>query len=149
VDKIANNGQIRAMEVRDIPEVMKIESEQGVSSWTAPKFESALRAGDSGVVIESDDSLIGFILVKTISGVCEILTIGVSPDVRRQGIGVVLLEYVLRDVDEAILEVRRSNAAAIGLYERMGFTECGVRKGYYNNGGEDAIVMKKSASSRT
>lgn len=82
------------------------------------------------------------------SGQAEVMTIAVRPDSWSRGIGSLLLSAMLeeaeaRDCGEVFLEVRADNDRAHGLYRRRGFTEIGVRKGYYQPSGTDAIVMRK------
>ena len=77
----------------------------------------------------------------------EILIFGVHPEVRRQGIGQALLEHMRQILETSgcraiFLEVRKSNVAAISLYQRFGFRETGMRKSYYADNGEDALVMR-------
>ena len=73
------------------------------------------------------------------------MNVAVDPDVRRTGVATALLEALLRRVGDAearfTLEVRRSNAGAIELYERFGFRSAGVRRRYYQDNGEDAVIM--------
>lgn len=82
------------------------------------------------------------------SGQAEVMTIAVRPDAWGHGIGSRMLSAMLdeakaRDCGEVFLEVRADNDRAHGLYLRRGFTEIGVRKGYYQPSGTDAIVMRK------
>ena len=72
------------------------------------------------------------------------MNVAVDPDLRRRGIATALLSHVLERVHpdaQLTLEVRRSNAGAITLYESFGFRSAGVRRRYYQDNGEDAIVM--------
>jgi ribosomal-protein-alanine N-acetyltransferase len=78
----------------------------------------------------------------------DVLTIAVHPDCWGRGIGSLLLGTLIdearrRGCDEVFLEVRADNDRAHGLYQRRGFTEIGVRRGYYQPSGTDAIVMRK------
>jgi ribosomal-protein-alanine N-acetyltransferase len=79
----------------------------------------------------------------------QINTIAVRPELRRRGLARMLLEHVLRDAaargaTRVLLEVRRSNVAAIKLYEDMGFSTESVRAGYYPNPPEDALVLTRA-----
>ena len=88
----------------------------------------------------------GFILARATAGEAEILTLAVAPSARRQGLGSALVvaaaerAYVL-DAETMFLEVGRENQAARALYERLGFSSVGTRKGYYA-GGEDALILR-------
>ncbi len=91
-------------------------------------------------------SLAGFALLRCFDD-AELIRIAVEPGLRRQGIGEQLLNDLLqevkkRDIHDIFLEVRSSNEAAIGLYTKAGFVNAGIRKGYYSNPAEDAIIMR-------
>jgi [ribosomal protein S18]-alanine N-acetyltransferase len=74
----------------------------------------------------------------------EILNIAVDPEWRRRGVGSALLNAVIeRARGEIFLEVAEPNTAAISLYRKLGWTDAGVRPGYYNDGTVNAVVMKK------
>ena len=90
----------------------------------------------------------GYIGVFVVCESCFVSNIVVHPDFRRQGIGTALLKMAALTADamstEFIsLEVRKSNDAAIALYEKMGFEEMGLRKNFYRNPTEDALIMTK------
>lgn len=81
-----------------------------------------------------------------VSGEVQIMNVATAPDVRRRGYGRALLDDVVRAAAgrarSLVLEVRRTNEAAIALYERMGFERIGIRPRYYADDGEDALVMR-------
>ena len=90
--------------------------------------------------------MVGYIGVWKIVDEGHITNVAVSPDYRRMQIGSALLKNMLEiTAEEGIvrhtLEVRTGNEAAIGLYEKFGFETAGVRKGYYEDNGEDALIM--------
>ena len=77
------------------------------------------------------------------------MRVGVLPKYRRQKLGEALVKHMLSDfqtqgVERVFLEVRRSNVPAIALYEKLGFSVLGVRRAYYENPKEDALVMERS-----
>lgn len=93
---------------------------------------------------KEEDRLVGICFLSAVTG--DLLQIGVLPDYRNKGIGKQLLQEALihakeQGVTEVFLEVRVSNSPARRLYERLGFTEISLRKGYYHDG-EDGIVMQ-------
>ena len=100
----------------------------------------------SGICLaaEVDHELAGYMICSRYDTVWHVMNVAVDPDRRRRGIGnaliAALLERVERDA-QLTLEVRRSNTGAITLYERFGFRSAGVRRRYYQDNGEDAIVM--------
>ena len=97
-------------------------------------------------VAELSGRVVGYIGVWKIVDEGHITNVAVSPDYRRMQIGSALLKTMLEiTAEEGIvrhtLEVRTGNEAAIGLYEKFGFETAGVRKGYYEDNGEDALIM--------
>lgn len=90
--------------------------------------------------------LLGFLVVWHVADELHVLSVATAPEARRRGVGRALLDELLRygaanDVRVLVLEVRRSNDAAIGLYRSLGFTVLGVRARYYADNDEDAIEM--------
>ena len=92
---------------------------------------------------------VGYLLAMMIDGEAEILSIGVTPDRQRQGVGKRLLQHFFdhctsREMARVVLEVAEDNVPALGLYRDFGFVEFGRRKGYYKQGNRkiDAIMMK-------
>ena len=97
-------------------------------------------------VSEVDDAVLGFGLLRCFDD-AEVIRIAVDPEARRQGIGRRILDAMLeeahsRDIENVFLEVRSSNEAAIGLYKGAGFAAEGIRKGYYSEPKEDAVIMR-------
>lgn len=113
--------------------------------WSAAEIKS-LADGPHVFVIAQP---LGFVMGQAIAGEAELLTIAVSPQVRRQGLGQSLLaaflaQARLRGADRALLEVAAGNTAAIALYRAAGFADAGRRKGYYHHpdgSREDALVL--------
>jgi ribosomal-protein-alanine N-acetyltransferase len=96
-----------------------------------------------------DQALLGWAGLRVVADTAEILTVGVIPAARRQGIGARLLAMLLdearrRSAVEAFLEVRADNAGAQQLYERARFVKVGIRRGYYEGGRMDAVVMRRA-----
>lgn len=95
-------------------------------------------------------SAVGFVLMRSVAGEAEILTIAVAPSHRRRGIAAALVEEAFRRlyrdrVEAVFLEVDAGNVAALALYRRLGFVKVGERKGYYAHGsvpGATALVMR-------
>lgn len=97
---------------------------------------------------DSDGRLLGWAGILIVGTTADILTVGVVPDARRQGIArqlvaALLAEATRRGVRECFLEVRTDNAAAIELYAGEKFTEVGLRRGYYDGGRADAMVLRR------
>jgi ribosomal-protein-alanine N-acetyltransferase len=99
---------------------------------------------------ESSD-LVGYAIVSRYVDAWHVMNVAVAPEFRRRGIARALLERVFEiTTDDArrgyTLEVRVSNAAAIQLYERLGFEARGIRRAYYTDNREDALIMWREAS---
>lgn len=99
----------------------------------------------------SDGELVAFVVAHAVIDEAHIVNFAVDQKARRRGVGRELLSYLLSDLYKrgvrwVTLEVRRSNRAALGLYEGMGFQEVGVRVGYYPDNQEDALVMSLNLS---
>lgn len=108
--------------------------------WSSLEFESFFeRSGVFAAVAYGPGQVaVGFVLCWIIEDVCDLLSVGVTPDYRREGVGLKLVEYALdtaRDLGakRMMLEVNVRNEAAITLYEGEGFVRDGLRKSYYSN----------------
>jgi len=146
----------RTMRQSDIPEVTAIESRTYDFPWSSGIFRDCLLAGYTSVVLERDDGIIGYGIMSVAAGEAHLLNICIKQDFRRQGVGTMLLQYLLERArrfaaDRIFLEVRPSNEPALSLYERMGFRILGVREGYYKarQGSEDAVVLVYHFGNRT
>ena len=100
------------------------------------------------LVAVEDGTVVGYIGSQSVLGEADMMNVAVHPDHRRKGIAEALVnglsrELKLRDNICLTLEVRDSNAPAIALYEKLGFTQVGLRKNYYRNPKEDARILKK------
>lgn len=102
----------------------------------------------SEIDAESKNRIVGVAGVRNIVGDGEITNVMISPDYRKRGLAYQLLEQLLKEgeqigIRDFTLEVRASNDAAIGLYEKLGFVGEGLRKNFYNHPAEDALIMWK------
>lgn len=107
--------------------------------WAASEFMDLKKSGCE--VVASDQ---GFIVWRCAADECEVITIGVAPESRGQGIATAMLgimEKQLVGIKKIFLEVASDNAAGRKLYENNGYSEIGIRPGYYD--GIDAIIMQK------
>ena len=138
------------LEAKRTPEILEIEQRGYPFPWTERIIHDSFRHGtDCWGVLAGDDSLLAYAFFSMAVGEAHVLNICVDPAVHGQGIGRYLMQYLMQLArDEGctviLLEVRRSNSAARRLYESLGFTTLGVRKGYYPAGEqqrEDALVL--------
>jgi len=119
-------------------------------SWREDEFEDLLEGDGIYGFLAADADPLGVILCRVAVAEMEVLTLGVAPAARRRGVARALMAVALpaaRDLGagEAFLEVAVDNAAAIALYEALGFRKAGLRKAYYNRGPGgfiDALVMR-------
>ncbi len=140
---------MRAMTQADVDAVLAIEQAVQAYPWTRANFDDALDNGYICRVDEADSGEIrGYAVLMPVVDEAELLTIGVAAAQQRRGLGRAILGEMLeaargRNIRRVFLEVCSSNVAAIALYRSAGFSEIGVRRGYYRNAGgsEDAITM--------
>jgi ribosomal-protein-alanine N-acetyltransferase len=133
----------------DLDAVLAIEAASFTSPWTREMYEAELEnTGVSFCYLARDESgtPVGFCSFWRVLDELHINNLAVLPENRRRGVGTALLNFVLElgrslGARRATLEVRRSNDAARQLYERLGFTAAGVRRAYYSNPVEDALVL--------
>ncbi len=121
--------------------------------WSHLEFESFFeRAGVfAAIAYDKKQHAVGFVLCWLIEDQCDLLSMGVLPDNRRDGVGQMLLDYALDnarslDATHMVLEVNINNIAAQTLYEAQGFEKFSIRKGYYTNADgslADAVCMRK------
>lgn len=141
--------KIAKMKKSDVDDVIKIEeSAYGEHHWSKESFLNELSNDLARYYSAYDENgkLAGYAGCWQILEEVHITNIAVSPEFRRQKIGESLLRQIIDDCYKnkakyITLEVRVSNKAAIGLYEKYGFKSLGVRKGYYQNNNEDALIM--------
>ncbi len=139
----------RKMTEADIPRVAKLEKLIFADPWSEKVYRETLALPDVEyvVVLDSDKAeIVGAAGVRNIVGTGEITNVMLLPGYRRQGIGKKMLEELLErgrnlGANDFTLEVRASNATAIGLYESLGFKSAGIRPGFYQNPAEDAVIM--------
>ncbi|MEB3299905.1 MAG: ribosomal protein S18-alanine N-acetyltransferase [Candidatus Sericytochromatia bacterium] len=140
-------GHIRPMAHADIPALLPIEARCFGDHWTVQSFRDELdQACSTYVVVEIDGEIVGYAGFWLILEEAHITTVAVHPDHQGQGLGeqllVALIDAALeREARWMTLEVRVSNTGAQALYRKYGFESLGRRRGYYQNDGEDALVM--------
>jgi ribosomal-protein-alanine N-acetyltransferase len=138
---------IRRLSIGDLPEIETIEQRAYKTPWSRSMFASELAKGTSICLGAFDgDQLVGYIVNSRYVDAWHIMNVAVDPDYQRRGIATRLLErlFELTADDDGrgyTLEVRVSNRDAIRLYEKLGFERHGIRRAYYTDNREDALIM--------
>lgn len=140
--------RIRKMKTTDLKEVLAIEQNLYDFPWTQGIFDDCLAIGYHCWVCEDKDRIFGYAILSIAVDEGHILNLCVDPSAQKKGWASRMLDLLIgiareKEVDTLFLEVRRSNKAAVALYEKFGFNEAGVRKGYYpaKKGREDAKIF--------
>jgi ribosomal-protein-alanine N-acetyltransferase len=138
----------RFMTVADLDAVMALAHRSpGAPHWTRCIYQGAIEQEQSAALVAiAGEALVGFVIANLVLDICELESIVVAPEFRRQKIGAALLDAIIvwsrqRSAQRIELEVRARNMAAIALYERTGFLRQGIRRSYYSDPQEDAVLM--------
>lgn len=134
---------------RDLPEILAIERLSFSQPWTRAMFLEELAKMPPTLYVYRpvpSEPLRGYICFWTVAGELQLVNIAVHPEHRGAGVGWRLMEFLLeearrRQAEKIFLEVRPSNAPALGLYARLGFEVLYRRPRYYTPENEDALVM--------
>jgi ribosomal-protein-alanine N-acetyltransferase len=143
--------EIRPFVYADLPQVIGIERRAFPTPWSLAMFVLEL-SKPSGLCLVATRSqrIVGYTVCSRYDTVWHVMNVAVDPDLRRQGIARALLAELYDRVGDGnaqfTLEVRRSNRPAIELYERDGFRTAGLRRRYYQDNGEDALIMWRTPS---
>ena len=164
--------EVRALSYTDLPAVLGIERRAFPTPWSLAMFvlELSKQTGICLAAVErgahddaprtpgngervSDGRLVAYMICSRYDTVWHIMNIAVDVGRQREGLASLLLAELYARVDDEnarfTLEVRRSNAVAIHLYEREGFRAAGMRRRYYQDNGEDALVMWRTPATRS
>ncbi len=138
---------IEPMALRHLDDIVLIENQSFPTPWHRKIFEMELNKPRTlHSVCMLGEGVVGYLISWMLYDEIHILNVAVHPDYRRNGIAKLLIDHTVNHFIEkgamsVILEVRTSNIAAQRLYEKLGFTTLRIRKRYYTDTGEDAIVM--------
>ena len=149
------NVELRRLEAHDLDTVEDIERASYPTPWSRSMFVAELRKPSSlafGAYAEAGE-LVGYAFVSLYVDAWHVMNVAVDTEYRRRGIATALLErlFEITATDPQrgyTLEVRVSNAEAIRLYERLGFEPRGIRRGYYTDNREDALIMWREPASK-
>lgn len=142
---------IRKASEKDLTQILNIEELCFTSRWTKEMFLYELQENAFGYmyVLEKDARIVGFIDFWITFECCQLANIAIHPKKQGQGFSRMLMDFMIekaqqKQCETIMLEVRPSNTVARSLYERYDFIEMNIRKGYYSDNGEDAIIMCKA-----
>ena len=150
--------KLQTMSPVHIPDILEIERTLFHTPWTHGMFEQELLAGPNpegpgsyAVVVEEAGRVLGYAVAWFVDEGVHLMNIAVRMDSQRRGIGRKIMRHLIREARSAgkvviILEVRVSNTGAQAFYESFGFAKFGVRRGYYADNREDAIMMALNLS---
>ncbi|MGH7835822.1 MAG: ribosomal protein S18-alanine N-acetyltransferase [Candidatus Binatia bacterium] len=139
--------RLRPLHLADLDQVMKIERASFSSPWSYRFFMEELKAPCArSLLAEVEERAVGYIVYWTLPQEVDVHNVAVERSYRRRGIARLLLQSVIdeaahQSLERVTLEVRKSNQPAQLLYRCLGFTTKGIRKGYYSDNGEDALIM--------
>jgi ribosomal-protein-alanine N-acetyltransferase len=145
----ASPVEVVPMRRSHLRQVLRIDAAESGERWSLGLFLAELRRGDGSrcyLVAQRDGSVVGFAGMLYAADDGHVTTVATDPRHRRTGVATALLVGLATDARRRgaramTLEVRASNDAALGLYRRFGFAPAGVRKAYYGDNGEDALVL--------
>ena len=140
---------IELMKNDDIENVLEVENKSFTIPWHEESFRNELKNNLAlYLVAKIEEKAVGYVGVWKVLDEGHITNVAVHPDYRRRGIAKALISELLllcekEGITSFTLEVRKSNDAAYTLYKNLGFNEEGIRKKYYSDNNEDAIIMWK------
>ena len=144
--------EFRMMKKEDILQLAELEKRCFSDPWSVSAFEYELKNPLSVWLVAAEgDQVAGYVGSQTVIDESDMMNIAVAPAYRRQGIAEKLISMLIVQLKDRgsyslTLEVRASNIPAIGLYQKLGFTQVGRRPNYYRNPKEDALVLRKEWS---
>ena len=141
--------EFRRLELRDLNAIETIERASYPTPWSRSMFAGELAKPSSlslGAFNPDSGELLGYLIISRYVDAWHVMNVAVDPDHRRRKIASLLLDHLFELTEGEgrrgyTLEVRVSNDVAIRLYERAGFKPRGIRRGYYTDNREDALIM--------
>ena len=139
---------VRPMVMTDVDGVMAVEHDSFLTPWSRSAFEEELAQNRLAryIVAVENGAIVGYAGTWLVINEAHVTNVAVSSQRRREGIGRLLMQKLMElarenGMESMTLEVRVSNAAARHLYEQLGFVEAGIRKNYYSETKEDALIL--------
>ena len=138
---------IRDMTAEDVRKVAEIEKMSFSTPWSETSFYAEVHNIHSfAKVAELENKIVGYICIRQVNDECHLLDLAIHPDHRGKGIATALFNNIMEALKPGkcrtfFLEVRTSNEAARKMYEKFGFNIVGIRKKYYINPTDDAVIM--------
>lgn len=139
---------IEIMKMKDLDDVLEIEHRCFTNPWSRYAFACELRDNDFSryIVAKVGDKIVGYGGMWMVLNEAHVTNVGVLPEYRGEGIGELIMRSLIaiakdNGAEKMTLEVRKSNYVAQNLYSKLGFEPCGIRRGYYVDNKEDAVIM--------
>jgi ribosomal-protein-alanine N-acetyltransferase len=152
----ANKVDFRRLELRDLNAIEAIERDSYPTPWSRSMFAGELAKPSSislGAFDPETEELLGYLIISRYVDAWHVMNLAVAPKYRRRRIAASLLDRLFELTSNEgrrgyTLEVRVSNDVAIKLYEQAGFKARGIRRGYYTDNREDALIMWRDPEPR-
>lgn len=147
MEAVMNELMIRDFTIEDIDDIYDVEINSFSDPWSKESFKDELKNNVANYLVGCiDNRVVGYVGAWFILDEAHITNVAVKPEFRRQGIAnKLIIEFInlakINNIESITLEVRASNIAAQTLYKTFGFIEQGIRKRYYADNNEDAIIM--------
>lgn len=149
---IVKNSRCIFAEEKDIARIAQMEKDYFSDNWSENSIRTQIE-NQRIIVIKFGEEILGYCIFMVAADEGEILRIAIDKKMRLGGLGKKLLTFTINQMNESgcndvFLEVREGNEGAIALYKSIGFSEIGIRKGYYRDNGEDAKLFKLETKER-
>jgi len=137
------------MSESDLPETVEIEQTTIYSPWSRDMFLAEIERQNPGLIVfKVENRLIGYLCFWKVMDEAHLLNVSLRVDFRGKGLGKFIMDYLENTcrqigLSKILLEVAETNHLAIKLYKKCGFVKVGLRKGFYQETGDDAILMEK------
>ena len=141
---------IRKMGSGHLPQILEIERASYPTPWSETAFANEIMSASSVTVVAMEaTTVVGFLVAWIVVDQLHVANIAAAVDHRRRGVGGAMMKWLLAEAARkgcttSTLEVRESNRAARSMYSQLGYRSVSIRKTYYSNPPEDAVIMLKA-----